>query len=145
MPDSRRYIDKSGGIIVKEIKTNIFGTAELTVSENELAVNVESGSLNVFATPYMIAIMEKSACNCLSDYLENDETTVGTEINVKHLSATPVGMKVYAEAVLTEINGREFIFSVKAFDESGIIGEGIHKRFLVNGKRFTEKTYSKIK
>lgn len=130
---------------MKELKPNISGNAELIVSENELAVNVESGSLNVFSTPYMIAIMEKSACNCLSEYLENDETTVGTEISVKHLSATPMGMKVRADAILTEINGREFIFNVKAYDESGIIGEGIHKRFLVNGKKFTEKTYSKIK
>ena len=93
----------------------------------------------------MVALIEKSACNCLAEYLENDETTVGTEINVKHVSATPLGMKVTAEAVLTEINGREFVFNVKAFDESGLIGEGTHKRFLVNGTRFTDKTYSKIK
>ncbi|MDE6677773.1 MAG: dihydrolipoamide acyltransferase [Ruminococcus sp.] len=94
---------------MKNIETNISGTAEITVSDRELAVNAESGSLEVFATPFMVALMEKSACNCLDDYLENDETTVGTEINVKHVSATPNGMKVTATATLTEINGREFV------------------------------------
>ncbi|MCM1314052.1 MAG: thioesterase family protein [Muribaculaceae bacterium] len=130
---------------MKNIQTEISGTAEITISENELAVNVGSGSLNVFATPCMAALMEKSACDCLSDYMEDDETTVGTELNIKHVSATPVGMKVTAEAVLTEINGREFIFSVKAYDETGLIGEGTHKRFLVKSEKFIQKTYSKIK
>lgn len=130
---------------MKNIITGISGTAGITVSENELAVTAGSGSLKVFATPFMIALMEKSACNCLSEYLENDETTVGTEISVKHVSATPNSMKVTAEAVLTEINGREFVFSVKAYDETGLIGEGTHKRFLVNGAKFIQKTYSKIK
>lgn len=130
---------------MKNISTGISGTAEITVSENELAVNIGSGSLKVFATPCMTALMEKSTCECLSSYMEDDETTVGTELNIKHISATPMGMKVTAESVLTEINGREFVFSVKAYDESGIIGEGTHKRFLVNGEKFTNKTYSKIK
>ncbi|MDE6671973.1 MAG: thioesterase family protein [Ruminococcus sp.] len=130
---------------MKNISVGITGTAEIIVSENELAVTVGSGSLEVFATPCMVALMEKSACNCLSGYIGDDFTTVGTEINVRHLSATPVGMKVYAEAVLTEINGRELVFDVKAFDEAGIIGEGVHKRFGVNSEIFTQKTYSKIK
>lgn len=130
---------------MKDLKTGISGTAGLTVSDGDLAVNVGSGSLRVLATPVMIMLMEKSACNCLAGYLENDETTVGTEMNVKHVSATPEGMKVTAEAVLTEINGREFIFSVKAYDETGLIGEGIHKRFMVYGEKFTKKAQSKIK
>lgn len=130
---------------MKDIKLNSSGKAEITVSADKLAVNVGSGSLEVFATPVMIMLMEKSACNCLSEYLENDETTVGTEINVKHVSATPEGMKVSAEAVLTEINGREFTFSVKVYDESGLIGEGQHKRFLVFGKKFTAKAKLKLK
>lgn len=130
---------------MKDIKTNISGTAELEVSDRELAVIVGSGSLKVFSTPFMVALMEKSACNCLDEYLENDETTVGTEINVKHVSATPEKMKVTAEATLTEVNGREFVFSVKAFDETGLIGEGTHRRFLVNSEKFIKKTYSKIK
>ncbi|MDE6092090.1 MAG: thioesterase family protein [Ruminococcus sp.] len=130
---------------MKEIKLNSSGKAEIIVSADELAVNVGSGSLEVFATPVMVMLMEKSTCNCLTEYLENDETTVGTEMNVKHVSATPEGMKITAEAVLTEVNGREFTFSVKAYDEIGLIGEGTHKRFLVFGEKFTAKAKSKLK
>ena len=130
---------------MKNIDIDSIGTAELKVSENDLAVNVGSGSLPVFATPTMIMLMEKAACNCLADFREGDETTVGTEMNVKHVSATPCGMNATAEAVLTEINGREFTFRVKASDEAGVIGEGLHKRFLVYGEKFTAKTNAKLK
>lgn len=129
---------------MKAIEINTKGTAETIVTSDKLAVNVGSGSLAVFATPSMIALMEKSACNCLADYLDNEETTVGTELNIKHLSATPEGMKVTAEAVLTEINGREFTFEVTASDEAGVIGKGSHKRFLVYSEKFTAKTYEKL-
>lgn len=124
----------------------ISATAEITVSENELAVNAGSGSLKVFATPCMVALMEKASCSCIAEYMEEDETTVGTEMNVKHISATPAGMKVTAEAILTEVNdNREFVFKVRAYDEICLIGEGTHKRFLVRGEKFTQRTYSKIK
>lgn len=130
---------------MKKIETGIKGSAETTATENKLAVNMKSGSLRVFATPAMVALMEESACNCLENYLDDGETTVGTEMNIKHTSATPQGMKITAEAVLTEVNGREFTFDVTAYDESGVIGKGTHKRFLVFAEKFTEKTYSKIK
>lgn len=129
---------------MKNPEIGIKGIAELTVSSNKLAVNVGSGSLEVFATPVMTMLMEKSACNCLADYMENDETTVGTELNIQHVSATPEGMKVHAEAVLIAINGREFTFEVTAYDESGLIGKGTHKRFLVFGEKFTAKAKSKL-
>lgn len=129
---------------MKELTKGITGISELTVSENELAVNVGSGSLEVLATPVMVMLMEKAACACISDFLEGDETTVGTEINVKHISATPKDMKVCAEAELLEVNGRELVFSVKAYDEAGDIGEGIHKRFVVYGEKFTAKANSKL-
>jgi predicted thioesterase len=130
---------------MKDISLNITGEAELTVSDTDLASNVGSGSLRVFATPTMIMLMEKAACNCLSDFLEGDETTVGTEMNVKHVSATPCGMKVRAEAQLTAAEGRAFTFTVKAYDEAGLIGEGTHQRFLVFGERFTQKAEAKSK
>jgi predicted thioesterase len=129
---------------MKELSNGITGTSELTVTDKELAVNVGSGSLEVLATPVMIMLMEKAACSCIAEFLEGDETTVGTEMNVKHISATPNNMKVCAEAELTEINGRELIFTVKAYDEAGDIGEGIHKRFLVYGEKFTAKANSKL-
>lgn len=128
---------------MKTIECGIKGTAEIKVSASELAANVGSGSLDVFATPAMIMLMEKAACICLADYLENDETTVGTAMNVQHISATPLGMTVSAEALLTEINGREFTFTVTACDEAEKIGEGVHKRFLVYGEKFMAKTNSK--
>ncbi|MBQ8296438.1 MAG: thioesterase family protein [Ruminococcus sp.] len=128
---------------MKTFNIGISGKAELVTDNSTLAVNVGSGSLEVFATPSMTMLMEKAACCCLADYLENDETTVGTELSVKHLSATPSGMKVYAVAEVTEINGREICFSVSAYDEAGLIGSGTHKRFLVFGEKFMAKTLAK--
>lgn len=130
---------------MKPVKLGIKGTAETIVTFDDLALTVGSGSLDVFATPSMVALMEKAACDCLEEYLTADETTVGTEINIKHLSATPETMTVRAEAELHEVNGREFIFNVKAYDEAGLIGEGVHKRFMVNGPAFAAKTKSKLK
>ncbi len=129
---------------MKTVEINIKGTAETTVTADKLAVNMGSGSLAVFATPSMTALIEESACNCLADYLDDGETTVGTELNIKHLSATPKGMNVTAESVLTEINGREFTFEVTSYDESGLIGKGTHKRFLVYSEKFMAKTYEKL-
>ncbi len=129
---------------MKDINVGAVGKAHLKVTENELAVNVGSGSLEVFATPVMVMLMEKSACNCVAEYMENDETTVGTELNVKHVSASPVNSDITAEAELTEVNGREFTFTVKAYDNAGLIGEGTHKRFLVFGEKFTAKAKAKI-
>ena len=130
---------------MKTIPMNIMGAAESAVLKDKLASYIGSGSLDVYATPSMVALMEKSACECIADYLENDETTVGTEISIKHLSATPEGMAVRAEAELVGLNGREFVFSIKAYDETGLIGEGEHKRFLVYGEKFTAKAKSKLK
>lgn len=128
---------------MKEISIGIKGKAELVADSSVLAVNVGSGSLEVFATPMMTMLMEKAACCCVADLLENDETTVGTELNIKHTSATPSGMKVYAEAEVIEVNGREIVFSVKAYDEVGEIGCGTHKRFLVFSEKFMAKTLAK--
>lgn len=130
---------------MKEIATGTKGTAQTPVTDDKLAVTMGSGSLKVFATPAMTALMEASACNCLEKYLDEGETTVGTELNIKHTAATPAGMNVTAEAVLTGVNGRELVFDVKAFDECGEIGSGTHKRFIVYSEKFIEKTYSKLK
>lgn len=129
---------------MKKIETGIKGSAKILAEESSSAAAMGSGSLKVFATPALAALMEKAACNCLSDYLENDETTVGTELNIRHTSATPIGMNVRAEAVLTAVSGREFTFEIRAYDESGEIGFGVHKRFLVFGEKFVSKTYSKL-
>lgn len=129
---------------MKEISIGTKGTAQTAVTTDKLAVTMGSGSLKVFATPAMTALMEASACNCLEAYLDDGETTVGTELNIKHISATPEGMNVTAEAILIAVNGRELTFDIKAFDECGEIGSGTHKRFIVYSEKFTEKTYSKL-
>lgn len=130
---------------MKSVNINAKGSAETTVTEDKLAVSVGSGSLRVFATPAMTALMEAAACDCLAPYLEENETTVGTELCIKHSSATPETMIVRAEAVLTAANGREFTFDVKSYDECGEIGSGTHKRFLVYSEKFTAKTLEKLK
>ena len=128
---------------MKDIKTGITGIAEASAEKDKLASSMGSGALDVFATPAMVALMENAAAGALAEYLEGDETTVGTELNIAHTSATPAGMKVRAEAVLTAVNGREFTFDVTASDEAGLIGKGTHKRFLVYGEKFLAKTNSK--
>ena len=128
---------------MKEIAIGTKGSASLTVAAGQLAVNVGSGSLEVLATPVMIMLMEKAACEAVAHYMEGDETTVGTQMNADHLAATPQGMTVTAEAEVTAVNGREICFEVTASDEAGLIGKGTHKRFLVYGQKFTDKAKSK--
>lgn len=119
------------------------GTAKVTVSEQNTAKTMGSGSLEVFATPALVALMEAAACNCLADALEEGTTTVGTAMNIQHVSATPTGMEVTAEAELTAVEGRKFAFTVRAFDGAGLIGEGTHERFLVQSGKFTARANSK--
>jgi len=127
------------------MEIGIKNTNQITVEEKDTALTYGSGSLRVYATPAMIALMENTAMNAVAAYLEEGETTVGTEINVKHLSATPVGGTVTCEAELTEIDGRRLVFSVKASDNRGVIGEGTHQRFIVKTEKFIAKTYDKLK
>lgn len=126
------------------LTTGIKATAEVTVDKSNTAKSMGSGSLDVFATPAMIALVEKAACNALSGKLCEGMTSVGTKLDVAHTAATPVGMKVTAEAELIEIDDRRLVFSVIAKDEKGVIGKGTHERFIVNAEKFTAKTYSKV-
>ena len=103
-----------------------------------------SGELDVYATPMMIALMEQTADESVRAYLDDGMATVGTLVNVKHLSATPMGMRVTAKSKLVEIDRRRLIFEVMAFDEAGLIGEGIHERFIIDKETFTHKTNSKL-
>lgn len=128
---------------MKEITIGTKGTATTMVDATKLAVTVKSGSLPVFATPMMVALMEQAACDALSSFLDEGETTVGTSVSILHVSATPSGVKVSAEAEVTAVSGREIVFRVTAHDRSGLIGEGTHKRFVVNAEPFLEKTNAK--
>ncbi len=117
---------------------------ELEVTKERTAKHVGSGSLEVYATPSMIALMEYTSTECIKEFLEEGQTSVGTALNVKHVSATPVGMKVRCESELIKVDGRVLTFSVKVYDEKGLIGEGEHQRFIVDGEKFTKKTYGKF-
>ena len=125
------------------LKKGITGTCSILVDESNSAKTMGSGSLDVFATPAMIALMEKTACDSVLPYLEEGNGTVGTEVNVKHLSATPIGMTVRCESELVEVDGRRLVFKVAAFDDAGLIGEGMHERFIVNNEKFQSKTNRK--
>lgn len=119
------------------------GRAETTVTGSNTAAAVGSGSLDVFATPMMIALMEKAATAAVDGFLEEGQSTVGTRMDVSHDAATPLGMRVWAEAELTGIEGRALTFSVSAFDEAGPIGKGLHTRFVIQVEKFMAKADEK--
>ena len=120
------------------------GQTEMLVEKEDTAQNVGSGDLLVYATPCMAALMEGAACEAIAAGLAEDETTVGTELNIKHISATPVGLEVRAEAEVTGVEGKIITFSLTAYDEAGKIGEGTHTRVMVKSQKFPERAYEKL-
>lgn len=122
-----------------ELKTGIQGYHEITVTTELTAMVYGSGLMEVFATPAMIALMEKTCQLSVQPALEEGFVTVGVHVNVSHVRATPVGLKVWCESQLLAIDGRKLHFSVKAFDNDGVIGEGTHDRFIVNQDKFMKK------
>ena len=125
------------------IQIGIKGHEEAVVTEDMLASNVGSGLVKVYSTAMMIALIEKAAILSVEPYLEQGQGSVGTLVNVSHCSATPLGMKVHAETELVEIDRRRLVFKVAAYDERGLIGEGMHERFIIDNARFQAKADSK--
>ena len=125
------------------IQTGIKGHQATVVTEEMLASNVGSGLVKVYATAMMIALIEKAAVYSVEPYLEPGQGTVGTLVNVTHCSATPLGMKVHADTELVEVDRRRLVFKVAAYDERGLIGEGMHERFIIDNARFQAKADSK--
>jgi len=119
-------------------------TVECIVTKELSAEAVGSGSLPVYATPYMIALMEKASEQCVLSSLAEGFGTVGTEVDIKHIAATPLGMKVTAHAVLKEIDKRRLVFDVTVRDEKEEIGHGSHTRFIVDKAKFMERVSAKI-
>lgn len=126
------------------MKEGIEFEKRMMVEEQYTAKEVGSGLLAVFATPSMIAMMEGCAAESVAAYLEEGQSTVGTMIQVHHLAATPIGMEVRCKSLLKEIDGRCLKFELEAYDEKGLIGKGIHERFIISSERFLEKTYQKL-
>jgi predicted thioesterase len=125
------------------LEAGIKGTGEVMVSAANTAKMMGSGTLDVFATPAMIALMEKTAWESVQPRLDEGSGTVGTSLQVRHVAATPVGMKVTCESELVKVEGRALTFRVKAYDESGLIGEGEHERFIVFNDKFQAKADAK--
>lgn len=117
---------------------------EWLVTEDLLASSLKSGVVQVFATPYMAALMEYACLMLVQPALPEGITTVGTALNITHESATPAGMKVRAEARLLETDGRRFVFQVEAYDEKGLIGQGTHERCSVKQASFETKAKEKL-
>ncbi len=120
------------------------GRAEALVTEQNTAIAAGSGTLSVFATPWMCALMEQAAWTAIAPALAEGESTVGTKLNISHSSATPVGLKVWAESEVTLVDGKRVELKVAAYDETGLIGEGTHERFLVTNERFLAKASRKL-
>ena len=131
-------------VITMEITVGMKGMVESCVEREDTAKEVGSGDLLVYATPCMVALMEGAACEAIADCMGENQTTVGTMLNIEHISATPVGLEVRAEAEVTEVAGKVITFDVKAFDEAGEIGRGTHKRVVINAQKFLDKTYGKL-
>ena len=126
------------------LEIGITGRQETTVDKSNTALAMGSGELEVFATPAMIALAEKTAWMSVADELEEGDGTVGTRIDVRHLSATPVGKTVWCESRLISIDRKKLVFHVEIYDEAGKIGEGEHERFIVNNQSFFEKASNKM-
>ena len=127
-----------------EITVGMKGEVSNLVEREDTAYEVGSGSLLVYATPCMVALMEGAACEAIAPALSEEKTSVGTELNIRHISATPVGMEVRAEAEVTAVEGNTVTFQITAYDEASKIGEGTHKRAVITAQKFLDKTYSKL-
>ena len=125
------------------IQTGIKGRREQTVTPEMSAARIGSGLVEVFATPMMVALIEQTCLESVLPHLDEGQGTVGTLVNVSHVSASPIGMRVWCESELTEVDRRRLVFKVKAYDECGLIGEGTHERFIIDNAKFMEKIKNK--
>ncbi len=127
------------------LEIGIKGKQEITVTDENSALAMGSGTLKVFATPLMAALMEKTAWMSVAPYLEEGQCTVGTKLNLSHVASTPIGMKVFCESELTAMDGRKLTFSITVNDEAELIGKCDHERFIVDDEKFQKKTDAKMK
>ncbi|MCI8647069.1 MAG: thioesterase family protein [Firmicutes bacterium] len=126
------------------LEAGIKGIQKTKVEESNSALAMGSGTLKVFATPAMVALMEETAWKSITPHLEEGSGSVGTALNIRHTAATPLGMEVTCESELTSVDGRKLTFRVTARDDTGLIGEGEHERFIVKDEAFQAKANSKL-
>ena len=141
------YRNEAKGMVINMVDFDLsilmHGEARTRVTEENTALKFGSGKVDVFGTPAMIALMEEASINAVDNDLPGGYATVGTELNIKHKAATPEGMNITASAELIEIDGRKLIFKVEAFDEAEKIGEGSHKRYIIELDRFRDRVNNK--
>lgn len=126
------------------LTTGIKGRQETVVEMSNTAKALGSGELEVFATPAMIALIEETAWKSVAPELSEGDGTVGTKLEVTHISATPLGAKIWCETELSDIDRRKLTFKALVYDESGKIGEGTHERFIINNEKFMDKAINKF-
>ncbi len=117
---------------------------EKVVTEDMLAVNVGSGSLRVLATPTVVALMEEASTKLADTFLDEGLTTVGTMVEIQHISPSPIGAKIKVESKLISNDGRSFKFEVTAYDNTGMIANGTHNRVSVKSEKFQKKADEKF-
>ena len=125
------------------LQPGIKAEKSLTVTDANTAKTMGSGTLDVFATPAMVALIEQTAYTRIESELEPGWGSVGTSLNIQHLSATPVGMTVTATTELVEVDRRRLVFHAEVYDEKGLVGKGTHERFLVENEKFQAKADAK--
>jgi predicted thioesterase len=131
--------------LVLNLPTGLSGTAELVVGEQHTAPRIGSGRIRVLATPVMINLIEAAALAAVEQSLPEEHQSLGTHLDVTHIAATPVGMRVRATAEVVKVVGRTIHFKVRAEDERELIGEGLHERVVVNLERFDKRVQEKAK
>ena len=130
--------------LVLDLPAGLKGTAELVVGEQHTAPRVGSGRIHVLATPVMINLIEAAALAAVEQSLPENHQSLGTHLDITHVAATPVGMRVRATAEVLRVEGRTLFFKVRAEDERELIGEGTHERVVVNVERFDERVKKKL-
>jgi len=130
------FLRMAAGIDLSKLHVGLKGMTELLVGEEHTAPQVGSGRIHVLATPVMINLIEAAALAAVEHLLPAGHQSLGTHLDVRHIAATPVGMKAYASAELVKIEGRTLGFRVEARDEAELIGDGVHERVVVNVERF---------
>ncbi|MBQ3265516.1 MAG: thioesterase family protein [Ruminococcus sp.] len=126
------------------ITSGITNEKSVAVTIENTALAMGSGTLRVFATPAMIALVEGCCAESVEDLLDEGITSVGTKVEIEHLVASPLGASILCKSTLTAVDGRRLDFAVEVFDNAGLIGRGTHTRFTVDAERFLTKTYAKL-
>ena len=122
-----------------EFVVGLSAELEEVTTEEQGVRHLGTGVRSVYSTPFMIALMERTSIHLIKPYLEEGEGSVGTKVNISHIAATPIGMKVRSKSTVKEINGRRVVFAVEVHNEKEKIGEGTHQRAIINIKKFAEK------